>query len=260
MVCPICNAENSHLAVICTSCGSFIQSKVDNLDLFATVWQLLESPKSAFRRIAIAEHKNYTVFLSAMMGIGLAFLLMWLLKIGNGDIPLLNILIVGFVFGPFIGISSLLILTFVQKIVAGFLQLKAKFRNTRAIVAYAAVPIVFSVIIILPIEILTFGKYFFSSNPSPYVIKPFSYTVLLTLDGFCIVWSLALYFLGTKVLYNCGPTVAFLVSTVSITVYAGLIWIFVSTIFSRQIEFPIGNTRVIGLTPIPAGHCGLWTG
>lgn len=260
MICPICNAENGHLTVACTSCGSFIQSKVDNLDLFATLWQLIESPKSAFRRIAIAQHKNYTLFLSAVTGIGLTFLLMRILKAGNGDISLLNILIVGFLFGPVSGIGSLLCLALVQKTIARLLRLRTRFRNVSAIIAYAAVPIAFSVIALLPIEILTFGKYFFSSNPSPYVIKPFSYTLLLMLDGICMAWSLRLYFLGNKVLYDSGTVTALFVSAMSIVAYTGLIWIVLWAISSHQLGFSIDKALAVSVGRLRAENLTQWIG
>ncbi len=260
MLCPICNTENGHLTVICTSCGSFVQSKVENLDLFATIWQLIESPKSAFHRIAIAQHKNYTLFLSAIMGIGLIFFLMRILKAGSGDIPLLNILIVGFLFGPVGGIVSLLILALVQKTIARLLRLQTRFKNVSAVIAYAAVPIIFSVVAVLPIEILTFGKYFFSSNPSPYVIKPISYALLLMLDGLCLVWALRLYFLGNKVLYDSGTVTTLFVSTMSIAVYAGLIWIVLWVISNHHIGFSIEKAMVAYLQRLRAENLTQWIG
>jgi hypothetical protein len=64
------------------------------------------------------------------------------------------------------------------------------------------IPAILSAVFILPIEFLTFGIYFFTSNPSPYTIKPASYILLLCLDGLFALWSIVLLFIGIKVLLN----------------------------------------------------------
>ena len=68
MLCPICQHENHHLAVVCVSCGSYLQTRVDNLDLFATAGKLIERPRQAFHAIAISRHKNYTILLATLSG------------------------------------------------------------------------------------------------------------------------------------------------------------------------------------------------
>lgn len=241
ITCPVCNSENNHLAVICRSCGGFLQSKIDNLDLFTTVWKIVESPKAAFHRIAIASHKNYSLLLGGLMGVGLAFALMWLLKVGNANISLLNLLIAGFLLGPILGIVALLLLAGVQKTVAWMLKLQTKYKNAMAVASYATVPIVFSVIFILPIEILTFGKFFFSTNPSPFLIKPVSYVLVLVLDGLCIGWTLILYYVGVKVLYNLNTLNALFVSSLTLAIFFAFLFLCISALVSRQDESMINK-------------------
>lgn len=239
IVCPVCQAKNNHLAVVCTSCGSFVQSKVDALDLFATVWKLIESPRDAFRRIAISSHKNYIFFLSAVTGIAFAFTIMWLLKIGNSDIPFINLLVAGFVTGPVLGVTNLLVLSVVQMLIARVFGLLTKFKNTLAIVSYASVPIVLSVIFILPVEILTFGKFFFSTNPSPVTLKPVSYGLVLTLDGVSLLWSLGLYMYGTKILYDVSFSRAALIASITVAIFSSIIFLGIVGISSVKFESEI---------------------
>lgn len=236
ILCPICHCENSHLAVICTSCGSFVQSKVDNLDLFATVWRLIESPATAFHRIAIALHKNYTMLLACILGIGLAFALMWMLNVGNTGLSLLNLLVVGFLVGPILGFFSLMMLASVQKTVARLFRLQTTYRNAMAVISFASVPVAFSVIFVLPIEILTFGKYFFSTNPSPFLLKPISYVLLLVLDGICVVWTVMLYVIGIKVLYNINTRNALIVSAATLGIFCSVIFLSSFLLFSQHDE------------------------
>jgi hypothetical protein len=236
IVCPVCQTDNHHLAIVCVSCGSYIQSKIDTLDLFATAWQLIESPKKAFHRIAMASHKNYILFLAGGAGIAFAFTVLWVQKIGDGNIPYVNILIAGFAVGPLLGVINLLLLALLQKLIARIFRIETKYKNALAIIAYAHVPIVLSVIFILPIEILTFGKYFFSTNPSPLTLKPFSYILLLGLDGGCFLWSLMLYSQGIRILYDISLRKAFAISTMTVAMFAVIIFLIGTGISSFQIN------------------------
>lgn len=236
IVCPICQTENNHLAVICASCGSYVQSKIDTLDLFATVWRLIESPRVAFRRIAISSHKNYIFFLSAITGIAFAFTIMWLLKIGNSGIPLLSLLAAGFVVGPALGVINLLTLGLLQKFVARAFRHHTRYKNALAIISYASVPIVLSVIFVLPIEILTFGKFFFSTNPSPFTLKPVSYILVLALDGVFLLWSLILYVYGTKILYDISMSRAALISGITFAIFSFIVFLGITGLSSLRFE------------------------
>jgi hypothetical protein len=200
ITCSICNTINHHLSVICSSCGGFIQNKIDNLDLFSTAWKIIESPIKAFRQIAIAEHKNYVLFLCGMAGIALIFFVFWIIKAGEYSESLLNILVAGFVVGPFLGLFTVLLFSTVHLAIIKIFGFKVKFKNIFAVTAYALGPIVLSVIIFLPIEIITFGIFFFSANPSPYSLKPMSYCTLVGLDGLSALWTIILLLCGTRAL------------------------------------------------------------
>ncbi len=222
VACPVCHTSNKHLETVCTSCGSFIQPKVDNLDLFATVWRLFESPLSTFHRIAIASHKNYTFVIAVLMGFGVSFGILWFVKIGNENLDLARILALGVLSGPLVGILTLYFFAFLQKIVGQFFRYETNIRRTTALIAYASVPVAFSAIFLLPVEILTFGQFFFSSNPSPMLIKPVSYLILLALDGICVAWTLALYVMSIQVLYDINTRRALTVSVATLALAVSL--------------------------------------
>lgn len=218
IACSICHLENHHLAIVCTSCGSFLQTKIDNLDLFTTIGTIIENPRKAFHKIAIARHKNYIFFLSAISGIGFVFFIFWLINIGEYFDKLLNILTSGFFTGPFVGIVTVVFFSAILVIIARIVRIRVKLRNTMAVTAYALVPIVLSVILILPIEILTFGTFFFTKSPSPLLLKPTSYIVLLGLDGIFLVWFLILLFMGMKVLFDLSWQTVSIILIISLTI------------------------------------------
>lgn len=196
--CTVCNSENHHLAIVCTTCGSFLQTRIENLDLFQTAWNILEKPGRTFHRIAVARHKNYMLVLAAITGIALTFFIFWLIKAGDHTTSLLNLLAAGFSVGPVFGIVVAGLIALALRFAGRSKGEKIGFRNAYAVTSYAAVPIAFSVILLLPLELMTFGIYFFTANPSPYLLKPVSYVILLALDGAFAAWSVCLYLVGVK--------------------------------------------------------------
>ncbi len=202
IICTVCNTQNHHLEVICISCGSYLQKKVNNIDLFSMIWKLIESPRAAFHEIAIAQRKNYSIFLAGLFGIGLTFGLFWILKLGNQVDSILMFMAIGILVGPFIGIIYLTVFSLMFVLITKLIKLKCKFKNIFAVSSFSFVPIVLSVIFILPLELAIFGIYFFSTNPSPIVIKPTYYYLLLTLDYLVTTWSIVLLNIGIKVLLD----------------------------------------------------------
>ncbi|MBI4546396.1 MAG: YIP1 family protein [Ignavibacteriae bacterium] len=222
ITCTICQTQNHHLAVICSSCGSFIQARIENIDLFATSWKVLESPRKAFHTIAVAQHKNYILFLSAVAGIAFTFFTFWVIKAGEFSESLLNILAAGFAVGPVVGILVVLLYAALLTSISHVMRLSVSLKNAYAVTTYALVPIIISVILVLPIEILTFGIYFFTSKPSPYALKPVSYVILLILDGIFTLWSLLLLWVGIKVLLDSSWMKALSVMLISLVIILGI--------------------------------------
>ncbi|MBI1807246.1 MAG: YIP1 family protein [Ignavibacteria bacterium] len=200
--CPVCHYQNHHLAINCSSCGSFLQARVENLDLFATAWNILERPRKTFHTIAIAKHKNYVVPLSMLSGVAIIYSIFWITKAGDHAESLLNILTASVAVGPPLGIFTLFTLGVLIASLGKIVRSKVRLRDAFAIAVYALIPIDLSIFLILPIKLLSFGQYYFTSNPSPYLLKPNIYVVLLILDGTFTLWSMVLLFLGIQKLLD----------------------------------------------------------
>jgi hypothetical protein len=198
--CPNCGIENGDLGVVCVRCGSFLQARVATLDLFTTAWQLIEAPRKAMRRVVAAVHKNYTIFLSSFYGIGLAFFLLWVLNLGELFENLVYLLFTAILIGPALGIIHIFLAGLIGVLAGRLWGIRMRFGNVFGVAAYATVPEILSIALVLPIELLTFGLYMFSNNPSPLVIKPFPYVVFMILDGLAILWSLTLFTIGIRTL------------------------------------------------------------
>lgn len=200
--CTVCLAENDDFATTCVQCKAFLQDRVPNLNLFETGWKILESPRKAFRVINLAEHKNYGLFLFSLFGISLSFTFFWYFKLGTRFESLLDLIPWAVGVGVAGGVVLALPMTLVYHLVAKLLGGSTNIRGSFALLGYSFTPIALSIFLVLPIELLTFGMYLFTSNPSPYTIKPASYIVLVGFDMLLSVWSIGLAVLGTKVAHR----------------------------------------------------------
>ena len=198
--CPVCGAANEELAVVCTSCKGFMRAKVDTLDLFHTMWGLFEAPTATFRRIALSRIKNYTIPLSCCLGIAIAFMLFWNANLGVAIPQLTTLIGLGILTGPFLGLAVVTLLALWAKWLLRRMDRKIAFRNAFAVLAYAAVPVVISLVIVFPLEIAVFGIYFFDKNPPPIVLNPVAFIILVGIDAIAAGWSVVLSGIGMRAL------------------------------------------------------------
>ncbi len=202
IVCPVCQHSNDKFSIKCVSCGSYIQDRVPNLDFFAIVWMMIESPSQAFRKIIIAEHKNFVLFLALFLGIGASFTLMWAKRSGNSFDNLFPLLLFGIAIGLIICIPLFYLLAGLFHATAKLLKGKAAFKETYGIIGWSLVPIMFSVVFVLPLELSTLGLLFFSTNPNAYEVKPVVTMVLRGLDSLMVLWSVILASLGISMAHR----------------------------------------------------------
>lgn len=197
--CTVCLEENDEFAITCARCKAFLQNRVPNLDLFDICWKVLESPRKAFRTITIADHKNYALFLFSLFGISLSFTGFWFFRLGTRFISLIDLIPAAIGIGVILGLASAFIVTGIYYAFVTILGGTTGFRTSLGVIGYSLTPIALSLFLVLPIELLTFGMYLFTSNPHPYTIKPVSFMILIGFDGLVCVWSIALAVLGTQV-------------------------------------------------------------
>ena len=199
IICPVCKTQNDEYAVVCSSCKSYIQNRIANLDFFDMVWKVIESPRSAFHDITLAEHKNYSLLLFSLFGIGLSFTGFWYFRLGARFESLLDLLAGATGTGLIVGFVSAILFTGLYEIMVRLLGGKGSLKNSLAILAYSTTPVSLSLALILPIELLTFGMYLFTRNPDPYTFKPAMYVTLIGTDCVLGLWAFVLGILGTAV-------------------------------------------------------------
>ncbi|TSA23943.1 YIP1 family protein [bacterium] len=197
--CTVCLAENDDFAITCPSCKAFLQDRVPNLDLFDMGWRVLESPRKAFRTITLADHKNYALLLFTLFGISLSFTGFWYFRLGTQFASLLDLMPAAVGVGIVLGLVASVLMTAVYYAFAKLLGGASGFRGSLGVLGYCLMPLALTLFIVLPIELLTFGMFLFTSNPHPYAIKPLSYTLLVGFNVVVSLWSIVLAVLGTQV-------------------------------------------------------------
>jgi len=197
--CSVCGHENDDLLVVCAFCGSYLQAKVDTLDLFQTAWVLILTPRTAFRRIVLSRHKNYGIFLTSLLGIAIAFGIFWFKNLGSHFSNLVTLLGLGIILGPPLGLIIAGVSSFILTKIGRLLGGKPSFRGMYAVVAYASIPIVLTLVFVFPVEVAIFGTYFFGNNPPPLVVNPVVYVTLLGFDALGVLWTWFLVIEGSIV-------------------------------------------------------------
>jgi len=216
--CPVCQTDNPNLQLTCSRCGGYIQDRIASLDLFKTLWMLIESPSEAMKRIILAEQKNYIFLLQILLGCAYVSFIFWVANLGLEIENLQMILVLIIALGPVAGIVVVMVLSLFGTLLLRSLKVQVAYRDMRAIVSYAGFPIIISFVIIFPVEVGLFGMYLFTSDPSPYSFAPVIYTTILGLDALFILWSV--YLLGVGLIVVSQRIIPVLVSSVIMIITA----------------------------------------
>jgi hypothetical protein len=230
IVCPVCRHSNDEFSITCSSCSSYIQDRVPNLDFFSVIWLLVESPTIAFKKIIIAEHKNFVLLLSLFLGIAVVFGMMWGKRSGNMFDNLFPLLLYGIAIGLLAGIPLFYLFSGIMHGLAKVLRGSAPYIVSYGIVGWSLVPVMLSVVFVLPLELSTLGLVFFSSNPSAIEVKPVVTMVLVGLDGAFVLWSMILAATGMSAAHRFKIWKGITVTVIS-TAVVGYISVFMYSFF-----------------------------
>jgi len=156
----------------------------------------IDSPSEMFKQVILAEHKNFILVLFILITLRHA--------------------ISGLLISPYVGIMSIqyyelrllastiltLILYITLSIVIQQNVIKEitgfKYKDAFALILYGQTPIIFSLVILFLFEIILFGEYLFSIQPSPLEIKPMFFYLFSFLEFAVLIWALILSSLGFK--------------------------------------------------------------
>jgi hypothetical protein len=227
-ICPNCNTENPFYVLNCINCKAFLRSKIANIDLWDTLWKLLESPIKTAETIIHSEHKNFSSIILLLAGIkaGSSFLVVSnALDLFSSGItsPFRFIFICASIFIIALFAASFLITKSNQ-----LFGIKNRVKDNIALYAYSFLPAVFIMIFLTPVKLAIFGLYWYSFNPSPMLFKPMTTNIMLFIEGIFYLWSIVLLITSTyaqtknifySVLVGLGISFILLISIVFIGSY-----------------------------------------
>ncbi|MDR3610800.1 MAG: YIP1 family protein [Ignavibacteriaceae bacterium] len=192
IICKSCNAENPFYEVICINCHSYLKERIFNIDLWRTIEELIVTPVNAFRRIIQSEHKNFITLMFILAALKLFINSIFISLVFFKNDRAINYFVTRFFYFTCGMLLLFLVITLLSLLIIKVGGVKTRFNDLFALFTYSLMPYSFAAIILFPIEIIIFGEYLFSVNPSPYVIKSTLAWILTGLEFLLILWSLFL--------------------------------------------------------------------
>lgn len=202
--CRICGKENFFENLKCSSCNALIRERVPSINLGETTLYLLIEPKFAIQRVFLSEKKNYLSLLLFLFSLKLTFITFYLIKITDLELVTLNLpqFIILFII---VHLTIIHLISFFAKIfIQATEKIKIKYKNYLALYVYSFLYFSISLLILIPIEIMQFGLYLFSSNPSIFEINKTKSFLLLFLELIMILYSFYLFVRSNNLIINNG--------------------------------------------------------
>ena len=192
VICPNCKTENPFFNFVCNNCRVYLRDRIFNLDLWSTVSSIIETPSKAFKTIILSEHKNFIFFILFFIGlkylINARFISMLTMSDFRSTIGLQYsyLIVLGATLIYFVSFSIL------YTVVGKRNDIYLRFKDTFAIIIYSQIPYLFGLVLLFTLELVLFGDYLFSKNPTPFIIKGFLAYLFLILEVGIIIWSIFL--------------------------------------------------------------------
>ena len=229
LICEHCGNENSFYQLNCTKCKSFLRARIVNIDFWDTLWKLFYSPIKTAENIIQAENKNFVVTVALLAAVKFTLLSLILMNATRSDINSSFSFIQGFVFGGVPLLVLVSIFTIIITLINKKNGIRGRVKDGLAVYFYSFSPMVLSLLILTPIQFALFGGYWFTFNPSPFLMKPRAATVMYILEALMFIWSALLFITSTYAqtksrIYSiffgliCFLVTTFLISYLSISI------------------------------------------
>lgn len=192
--CPYCNEKLVIDSYSCDNCSSIIRDRVPNLDLFNILYLLIFDPKLAITKILYSEQKNYLLLLLFSLSIKVAFIMLVSSRIFDYTQNFNLFLLTTGIYLIALIVIFVLLFSILFVLYKKIYDSKVKIKNLFSIFIYSTSIFSLSFFILFPIEVMMFGAYIFSSNPSPFDIKSFVSYALLIIEICFFCYSIFLLF------------------------------------------------------------------
>lgn len=202
IACPSCNSENLFESYKCANCSAILRTRVSNIDFWETLNSLLFRTGDTFKKIIYSDHKNYLLILLILFALKLLQYSFFIFGLTDQSIHfekfflnlVLSIILIFIFTVLFMEITRLVFLKIARQ--------KLLRKNFFSVFGYSSAFFSLSLFILLPIEIILFGPYLFSQNPSPFDIKPIPAYTIIGIELIMLITFIFLLIVGFKVYLN----------------------------------------------------------
>lgn len=190
IVCSFCDRVNFILELKCKNCGNLLHEKYNTIDLGELIYLSLFEPKFAAKRVLFSTKKNYLFILLILLILKFTLFSLYDASIidSSNDLKLVN-----YLFIVFMWFIAILVINLLMKLIFELLfKQKISYFNILSITTYPFILCSISVFIIFPLELMLFGPYLFSKNPSIFDINIIKAILLTFLEILIFVYSMYL--------------------------------------------------------------------
>ncbi len=189
--CPKCNTENPHYNFTCNKCNAYIRRRVINIDFWDTTAKLLYSPVNTAKTIIFSEHKNYItiiLFFASLKIVLNTLLFSNIMNLGGYDkLTFINIILLSVIQSIIFVIVSFLVTK-----LNSILGTENRFIDNLTIYTYSYIPLIILLVALTPIQFAIFGNYWFTFNPSPFLIRYGTAIVFTFIEILFQLWTVIL--------------------------------------------------------------------
>ena len=195
--CDNCGNENPIYQLTCSQCKSYLRARIVNLDFWDTLWKMLYSPVNTAKDIIQAENKNYIAtcaFIALIKFSLISYMLMNATGIsGETNHTFLN----GFLSGGIPFLVTVVLFSLLITFLNSKLGVKGRIKDAISVYFFSFTPVILALLILAPIQIALFGEYWFTFNPSPFIMKPQAALVIFLIELLMYLWSGLLFVTST---------------------------------------------------------------
>jgi hypothetical protein len=87
-----------------------------------------------------------------------------------------------------------LLFSFVHHSLGKMNEINIRYKDTLALIIFSQIPFLFGLLVLFPLELVIFGDYLFSLNPTPFTIKGSITYFILMIEIGLVIWSIFLVF------------------------------------------------------------------
>ena len=197
LICKNCETENAIYKLTCSNCKEYMRERIVNLDLWSTIWKLVESPTIGFSNIIHSEHKNFIIVLTFLFSIKYFINTLIFTNAFEINTFTLDYLLQNFALSLLYTILLICLFSLLITLLNKLFGIKSRFKDNIAIYVYSTFPLILAGLFLFLIEFALFGHYFLSFDPSPFLLKKNVAYISAGLEAIIVIWSLVLSIAAT---------------------------------------------------------------